>query len=52
MLPDDLNYIYSQLNPLNTAHGFEPGTKPFIYQEVIDYGEFSKCSMIQSNLNT
>jgi len=39
---DDLQYIYSQLNNLNTDHGFATGTRPFIYQEVIDLGEFTK----------
>ena len=42
MWPGDLGIIYGQLNNLNTAHGFAPGTKPFIYQEVIDLGEFYK----------
>jgi len=42
MWPRDLQYIYSQLNDLNTDHGFKPGSRAFIYQEVIDYGEFSK----------
>jgi len=42
MWPTDLQYIYNQLNDLNTDQGFAPGTKAFIYQEVIDYGAFSK----------
>jgi hypothetical protein len=42
MWPCDLKYIYGQLKNLNTDHGFSPCTRPFIYQEVIDLGEFSK----------
>ena len=42
MWPSDLQYIYNQLKDLNTAHGFASGTRPFIYQEVIDLGEISK----------
>jgi len=42
MWPGDLEIIYNRLNDLNTDQGFEPGSKAFIYQEVIDYGEFSK----------
>jgi alpha-amylase len=42
MWPGDLEIIYNQLKDLNPAQGFAPGTRPFIYQEVIDYGEFSK----------
>jgi len=41
MWPRDLQYIYSQLKELNTDHGFTNGSIAFIYQEVIDYGEFS-----------
>jgi len=42
MWPGDLQIIYNQLKDLNPAHGFATGTRPFIYQEVIDLGEFSK----------
>ena len=42
MWPDDLQFIYSQLNNLNTDQGFTPGARPFIYQEVIDLGKFNK----------
>jgi alpha-amylase len=42
MWPGDLQIIYNQLQNLNTAHGFAPGSRPFIYQQVIDLGEFSK----------
>lgn len=39
MSPSDLEYIYSQLNDLNTDFGFAYGSRPFIYQEVIDLGK-------------
>jgi hypothetical protein len=39
MWPGDLEYIYSQVDNLKTSHGFAPGTRPFIYQEVIDLGK-------------
>ena len=42
MWPHDLRYIYSQLKDLNTDYGFANGTRPFIYQNIIDIGEFSK----------
>ncbi|XP_012251588.2 alpha-amylase A-like [Athalia rosae] len=38
MLPEDLAVIFSRLNNLSTDHGFRPGSRPFIYQEVIDNG--------------
>ncbi|XP_003494475.1 alpha-amylase [Bombus impatiens] len=38
MWPNDLNIIYSRVKNLNTRHGFPPNSKPYIYQEVIDYG--------------
>ncbi|KAI7815474.1 alpha amylase [Rhyzopertha dominica] len=38
MSPSDLEYIYSQLSDLNTDYGFDSGSRPFIYQEVIDLG--------------
>nr|AGJ52072.1 alpha-amylase KME1 [Reticulitermes speratus] len=38
MLPDDLKDIYKQLHNLSLEHGFDPGTRPFFYQEVIDLG--------------
>jgi hypothetical protein len=50
MWPGDLQIIYSRLHNLNTAHGFAPGTKAFIYQEVEELCEFSKMFMIESNL--
>ncbi|CAK9827439.1 Alpha-amylase-related protein [Anthophora retusa] len=39
MWPADLNIIYSRLNNLNTVHGFPANSRPYIYQEVIDYGQ-------------
>ncbi|XP_054088895.1 alpha-amylase 2-like [Zeugodacus cucurbitae] len=38
MWPSDLKNIYNRLNNLNTEHGFAGGSRPFIYQEVIDLG--------------
>lgn len=38
MWPADLGVIYSRLKNLNTDHGFELNSRPFIYQEVIDLG--------------
>jgi len=37
-----LQIIYNKLKDLNPAQGFGPGTRPFIYQQVVDVGEFSK----------
>jgi hypothetical protein len=42
MWPADLKYIFSQLKDLNPECGFAACSRPFIYQEVIDFGEFSK----------
>ncbi|VVC86930.1 unnamed protein product [Leptidea sinapis] len=38
MWPQDLRIIYDRLRNLNTAHGFPQNARPYIYQEVIDYG--------------
>ncbi|XP_017752232.1 PREDICTED: alpha-amylase 1-like [Eufriesea mexicana] len=38
MWPRDLNIIYSRLKNLNTEHGFPPNARPYVFQEVIDYG--------------
>lgn len=38
MWPEDLRIIYNRLNNLNTQHGFPANARPYIYQEVIDYG--------------
>ncbi|ODM89150.1 Pancreatic alpha-amylase [Orchesella cincta] len=36
MWPEDLSNIFSRLNNLPTEHGFNPGTRPFIVQEITD----------------
>lgn len=38
MWPDDLKTIYKNLKNLNTEFGFSEGSRPLIYQEVIDLG--------------
>lgn len=38
MWPNDLKTIYSRLKNLNPYHGFVNGSRPYIFQEVIDYG--------------
>lgn len=38
MWPEDLRIIYDGLHNLNTNHGFPPGARPYVYQEVIDFG--------------
>lgn len=38
MWPHDLRVIYNRLRNLSTAHGFPANARPYIYQEVIDYG--------------
>ncbi|XP_026320593.1 alpha-amylase 2-like isoform X1 [Hyposmocoma kahamanoa] len=38
MWPEDLRVIYNRLHNLNTDHGFPPNARPYIYQEVTDYG--------------
>ncbi|ALC40426.1 Amy-d [Drosophila busckii] len=38
MWPADLAVIYGRVKNLNTAHGFNAGAKPYIFQEVIDLG--------------
>lgn len=38
MWPADLKQMYERTNDLSTAHGFKRGSRPFIYQEVIDLG--------------
>ena len=39
MWPGDMQAILSTLKDLSTDHGFAPGTRPFIVQEVIDLGK-------------
>ena len=38
MWPNDLEVIFGSLNDLPTSKGFSGGSRPFIYQEVIDQG--------------
>jgi alpha-amylase len=38
MFPSDLRVLYGSLKPLSSANGFLSGTRPFIFQEVIDLG--------------
>ncbi|XP_055858833.1 alpha-amylase A-like isoform X2 [Episyrphus balteatus] len=38
MWPHDMEVILNSLNDLNIEQGFAPGSRPFIYQEVIDNG--------------
>lgn len=38
MWPNDLKEIYSRLKNLNTRHNFPKDARPYIFQEVIDYG--------------
>jgi alpha-amylase len=38
MWPRDLDYIYSKLDNLNVKFGFVSGSRPFIFQEVLDDG--------------
>uniref|UniRef100_F6ZTX2 alpha-amylase n=1 Tax=Ciona intestinalis TaxID=7719 RepID=F6ZTX2_CIOIN len=38
MWPGDLEVIFGSLNDLSTAKGFSGGSRPYIYQEVIDQG--------------
>jgi len=36
MWPGDLEVIFDSLHDLSTSKGFSAGSRPFIYQEVID----------------
>ena len=38
MWPADLEIIFDLLRDLNTDFGFASGSRPYIYQEVIDLG--------------
>jgi len=38
MWPEDLKVIYSRLKNLNPEHHFPSNARPYIFQEVIDYG--------------
>ncbi|XP_058813358.1 alpha-amylase B-like [Topomyia yanbarensis] len=39
MWAEDLQIIYGRLSNLSEEHGFEPGSRPFIIQSVVDMGE-------------
>ncbi|XP_043258991.1 alpha-amylase 2-like [Colletes gigas] len=47
MWPEDLNTIYSRLNNLSVEHGFPANARPFIFQEVIDYGSHEAVSKFE-----
>lgn len=36
--PNDLEFIFNNLKPLNVDHGFPEGARAYIFQEVTDYG--------------
>lgn len=38
MYPEELQLIYQDLKNLSAEFGFEPNSRPFIYQEVVDIG--------------
>ncbi|XP_018351449.1 PREDICTED: alpha-amylase-like [Trachymyrmex septentrionalis] len=38
MWPEDLKVIYSRVKNLNPKHNFPSGARPYVFQEVIDYG--------------
>jgi len=38
MWPHDVEYLFNNVNSLNTNFGFAPNSRSFVYQEVIDYG--------------
>ncbi|XP_055837480.1 alpha-amylase A-like [Episyrphus balteatus] len=52
MWPEDLKAIFSQLNDLNTEQGFPEGSRPFIFQEVIDLGGESVSSSEYTDIGT
>lgn len=39
MLPEDMGIIFDRLKDLSMDHGFAPGSRAFIYQEVAGMGE-------------
>lgn len=39
MWPSDLQNIYGRVSGLSSEHGFVAGSRPFIFQEVIDFGK-------------
>jgi alpha-amylase len=53
MWPGDMEAILGGLKDLSTDHGFAPGTRPFIVQEVIDLGNnLNKIYEHDCNLNS
>lgn len=52
MFPSDLRIIYGSLKPLSATNGFIAGTRPFIYQEVIDLGNESVKRQEYTTLGT
>lgn len=50
MWPTDLAQIYSKLRDLNYLQGYRKGTKPFIFQEVIDSGTEAVTKSEYNNL--
>ncbi|XP_076240333.1 alpha-amylase-related protein-like [Calliopsis andreniformis] len=49
MWPKDLKAIYSKLKNLDVSHGFPHNARPFIFQEVIDYGNREAISKFEYN---
>lgn len=45
MYVEDLTKIYKAVKNLNTTFGFSKGSRPFIYQEVIDLGNLILISL-------
>ncbi|KAK9688400.1 Alpha amylase, catalytic domain [Popillia japonica] len=39
MWPEDMRAIFNRVNDLNVNHGFAPNTRPFVYQEVINFSD-------------
>lgn len=39
MWPEDMRAIFNRVNDLNVNHGFAPNTRPFVYQEVINFSK-------------
>ncbi|XP_058460013.1 alpha-amylase 2-like [Malaya genurostris] len=52
MWPQDLKLIYERVNNLNISHGFAPGARAFITQEVIDLGGEGVSKYEYINLGT
>lgn len=49
MWPADLTIIYSNLKNLSTSYGFPKNTRPYVFQEVIDYGSGESISKYEYN---